>query len=550
MKFLSAFFLGNALTNAADRFLPPWQYDGTVWPLPQSMAVTQEFQILDANIQFVLTPESPQCDIIPDIFQRYQDLIRSHFKIASSSSKKLKFSASSAAGIIDTIEVKIINCENYPSQNMNESYTLQVGSPTPEKVELTASAEWGVIHGLESFTQMIHNIDYRPSVNSTMITDWPRFPFRGFLIDTSRHYLPISVIKAQITALSWNKMNILHWHIVDLQSFPYESQVLPELSFLGSYTPLHVYTIHEIKDIIEFARLRGVRVVPEFDTPGHTDAWGPGGGPKFLTPCYRNGEPDGSHGPINPIYQENYDLMRKLFTEVNEVFRDSYLHLGGDEVPFGCWKSNPDITAYMAKNNLTTYAQLEQVWVQGMVDIAHDLKKNYVVWEEVFVNGVKISNETVVEVWKGRSGTWKDTMNAVTKSGHKAILASPWYLNIISYGVDWEGYYVIEPTDFNGTAEQNKLVMGGSAAMWGEFVDGTNILQRIWPRASAVAERLWSDKSVNQPGPARWRLNEWRCKMLARGLPAQPAIQNPNVNPNFGYCPYPFDPFNNAHYLF
>ena len=123
-----------------------------------------------------------------------------------------------------------------------------------------------------------------------------------------------------------------------------------------------------------------------------------------------------------------------------------------------------------------------------MVDIAHDLKKNYVVWEEVFVNGVKISNETVVEVWKGRSGTWKDTMNAVTKSGHKAILASPWYLNIISYGVDWEGYYVIEPTDFNGTAEQNKLVMGGSAAMWGEFVDGTNILQRIWPRASAVGK--------------------------------------------------------------
>ena len=169
----------------------------------QALTLTECIQSLnfssDANIQFVLTPESPQCDIIPDIFQRYQDLIRSHFKIASSSSKKLKFSASSAAGIIDTIEVKIVNCENYPSQNMNESYTLQVGSPTPEKVELTASAEWGVIHGLESFTQMIHNIDYRPSVNSTMITDWPRFPFRGFLIDTSRHYLPISVIKAQIT---------------------------------------------------------------------------------------------------------------------------------------------------------------------------------------------------------------------------------------------------------------------------------------------------------------------------------------------------------------
>jgi hexosaminidase len=154
---------------------------------------------LDPNIQFILTPDSPQCDILPDVFQRYQALIRSHFK---ASSKKLKFSSSTGVAgvaIIDTIEVKIVNCENVPSQNMNESYTLQVGSPTSEKVELTAMAEWGVIHGLETLTQMIHDIDYRPSINSTMVTDWPRFPFRGFLIDTSRHYLPVSVIKAQIT---------------------------------------------------------------------------------------------------------------------------------------------------------------------------------------------------------------------------------------------------------------------------------------------------------------------------------------------------------------
>jgi len=118
----------------------------------------------------------------------------------------------------------------------------------------------------------------------------------------------------------------------------------------------------------------GVRVVPEFDTPGHTDSWGPGAGPKFLTPCYKNGQPDGTRGPINPIYQENYDLMRKLFTEVNQVFSDSYLHLGGDEVPFGCWKSNPDITDYMTKHNLTTYAQIEQVWVQGLLNILNILR--------------------------------------------------------------------------------------------------------------------------------------------------------------------------------
>ena len=149
-----------------------------------------------------------------------------------------------------------------------------------------------------------------------------------------------------------------------------------------------------------------------------------------------------------------------------------------------------------------------------MVDIAHDLKKNYVVWEEVFVNGVKISNETVVEVWKGRSGTWKDTMSAVTKSGHKAILASPWYLNLISYGVDWEGYYNIEPTDFNGTNEQYELVMGGSAAMWGEYVDGTNILARIWPRASAVGKT--SPFFKNYTKPTNFRENFVVCCFFCR----------------------------------
>lgn len=545
------FFTSLFVAQATDRFLPEWRYHGSVWPQPQSMVVKETYSSIDADINFQLTSDSANCDIIPDIFERYQRIIRAHFTSSQLGvDKKLQFK-SSYISHITTVQVKVIKCENVPSQTMNESYILTVGSPDPSQIEITADAEWGVMHGLESFTQMIHNIDNRPSVNSTMVSDFPRFPFRGFLIDTSRHFLPLSVIKATISALSWNKMNVLHWHIVDLESFPYQSEVLPELSFLGAYTPTHVYSINDIKEVIEFARLRGIRVVPEFDTPGHTSAWGPGGGPKFLTPCYSNGNPTGKLGPINPIYDENYALMQKLFTEVNDVFTDAYLHLGGDEVPFSCWQSNPDITAFMKDKNLTTYAELEQQWVQGMVNIAEQLNKNYVVWEEVFVNGVKLNNHTVVEVWKGRNdGSWKNTMNEVTKAGLQTILAAPWYLNVISYGIDWTRYYTTEPTDFGGTPEQEKLVMGGSAAMWGEYVDGTNHLQRTWPRASAVAERLWSAKSVNSTATATPRLNEWRCRMLSRGLPAQPAVQNPNSMPGYGYCPEPFDPFSSSHFLF
>ena len=118
------------------------------------------------------------------------------------------------------------------------------------------------------------------------------------------------------------------------------------MSELGAYSKFnHVYSQAVIKDLIEFARYRGVRIIPEFDTPGHTESWGPGAGDGFLTKCCDSkGVPDGTVGPIDPSVQANYDLMKTLFGEVKELFKDEFIHLGGDEVPFNCWKSNPNIT--------------------------------------------------------------------------------------------------------------------------------------------------------------------------------------------------------------
>ena len=160
-------------------------------------------------------------------------------------------------------------------------------------------------------------------------------------------------------------------------------------------------------------------------------------------------------------------------------------------MPFGCWKSNPDITAYMKKANLTTYAQLESLWVTGVIGIAENLDLSYIVWEEVFTNGVKVNNETVIDVWKNYgSHKWNETIANVTKAGYNAILSAPWYLNYIEFGVDWPDRYMVEPLNFTGTTEQKNLVIGGSAAMWGEYVDATNILARTWPSASAVGKAI------------------------------------------------------------
>ncbi|XP_062828396.1 beta-hexosaminidase subunit beta [Anolis carolinensis] len=322
-----------------------------------------------------------------------------------------------------------------------------------------------------------------------------------------------------------NKFNVLHWHIVDDQSFPYQSVTFPELSAQGAYSNNHIYSPTDVRLVIEYARLRGIRVIPEFDTPGHTQSWGKGH-KDVLTPCYSGEHPSGSYGPVNPILNTTYDFMVKFFKEVGTVFPDEYIHLGGDEVNFSCWKSNPDVTEFMKKYGFWySYSKLESYYIEKILDIMSSVNKKSIVWQEVFDNGVQLQPDTVIEVWLSH---YHEELRKVTKEGHPAILAAPWYLDIISYGQDWKKYYNVEPLNFLGCKSQKDLVVGGEACLWGEYVDATNFMSRLWPRASAVGERLWSSKNVTDIEDAYSRLNEHRCRMVRRGIAAQPLF--------VGYC--------------
>ncbi|KFO92138.1 Beta-hexosaminidase subunit beta, partial [Buceros rhinoceros silvestris] len=407
-------------------------------------------------------------------------------------------------------------CHSYPQLTSSEAYHLTVTDPV---AILKADEVWGALRGLETFSQMVHEDDYGGFlVNESEVDDFPRFAHRGVLLDTSRHYLPLKSILTNLDAMAFNKFNVFHWHIVDDQSFPYQSIYFPELSDKGAYSYNHIYTPADVRLVIEYARLRGIRVIPEFDTPGHTQSWGKGQ-KDLLTPCYSGEQPTGSFGPVNPILNTTYDFMTKLFKEISSVFPDAYIHLGGDEVNFDCWKSNPEVKEFMKKKGFgMDYTKLESYYVQKILDIVSSYNKGYVVWQEVFDNKAQLKPDTVVQVWKENSYTHE--LGRVTGAGFAAILSAPWYLDYINYGQDWKKYYSIEPLNFPGSEKQKKLLIGGEACLWGEFVDATNLTPRLWPRASAVGERLWSD--------AYERLTNHRCRMLRRGIAAEPVF--------VGYC--------------
>ena len=374
------------------------------------------------------------------------------------------------------------------------------------------------------------------------VTDFPRFPFRGFLHDTARHFLPVPTLFQLIDSLASAKYNVFHWHIVDDESFPYVSTALPKLS-LGSFgggRASLTYSPADVQTVISYAKNRGVRVIPEFDTPGHCKSWG-AGYPEVVTECYSNGKPNGLTGPMNPTVNATFDVLTKLWNEIATVFLDDYVHLGGDEVVFTCWMSNPAIQAFMKAKGWTDYSLLEQFYEQRLIPIVQQTGKKYIVWQEIFDNGLKIDPRTIVDVWK--DSPWQDELAKVTKAGYGAILSAPFYLNYIgdpydtndeckmgylSEG-DWCGYYLIEPLSFAGTAEQKARVLGGEGCMWGEYSSPANVLQNTWPKAAVVGERLWSSAATRDVLDMYSRLPSYTCELNRRGLPASP-ITGP------GYC--------------
>uniref|UniRef100_A0A665WA34 Beta-hexosaminidase n=1 Tax=Echeneis naucrates TaxID=173247 RepID=A0A665WA34_ECHNA len=498
-----------------------------VWPLPQDFTSSMEQYPLNPHtFHFGYGKQSVAqrgCSVLDSAFKRYFSLV---FPDYSSGRLHNEWTQIKDKPFTAEISVDHDHCDDYPNEESSERYNLSVSE---RKAVLNAETVWGAVRGLETFSQLVYQDDSGSYfVNKTEIVDFPRFQFRGILLDTSRHFLPVQTILKTLDAMAYNKFNVFHWHIVDDPSFPYQSCTFPNLSSKGAFHPMtHIYTQSDVRRVISYARLRGIRVLPEFDSPGHTSSWGKGQS-NLLTPCYRSGIPSGTFGPVNPALPSTYQFMARLFQEVSSVFPDSFIHLGGDEVDFSCWRSNPDIRTFMQKMGFgVDFAKLQAFYMESIVNITSALKKTSIVWQDVF----DYHKRVMVEVW--RAGCYLCEVRKVAKAGLRVILASPWYLDQPGPTHDWARYYTVWPLAFKGTDKQKKLVIGGEVCMWGEYVDATNLTPRLWPRASAAAERLWSDErrtsNVDQAFP---RLQDFRCKLVRRGIQAEPLY--------IGHCKHEF----------
>jgi hexosaminidase len=368
-----------------------------------------------------------------------------------------------------------------PQPNMDESYTLDIDSA---HIVLTARTDIGALRGLETLLQLVGPVGSGYALPAAHIEDAPRFAWRGLMIDSGRHFEPLPVILRTLDAMASVKLNVFHWHLTEDQGFRIESKTFPELHQKGSGGQF--YTQDQVREVIAYASDRGIRVVPEFDVPGHTQSWlvghpelGSAPGPFALDPIFGI-----SDDALDPSRESTFEFLDKFFAEMAALFPDPYLHAGGDESNGKEWRANPAIAAFMQQHGFKTTEELQTYFSQRVVKILAAHHKQMVGWDEILSPGLPA--EAVIQSWRGTQ-----YLSDAARQGHLAILSKPWYLDHPRSSAEIFAADPL-PADTTLTVEQQKLILGGEACMWGEHVTPATIDSRIWPRAAVVAERLWS----------------------------------------------------------
>ncbi|VTM23676.1 Beta-hexosaminidase [Raoultella terrigena] len=487
-----------------------------------------------------------------------------------------------------------------PRPDSDESYQLKVSA---EGVTLRANTRFGALRGMETLLQLIQNGAENTAIPYVTIDDAPRFPWRGLLLDSARHFMPLDAIKRQIDGMAAAKLNVFHWHLTDDQGWRFASTRYPKLQQQASDGLF--YTQAQMKEIVRYATDRGIRVVPEIDMPGHASAIAVAYPELMSAPGpYQMERHWGVLKPVlDPTKEATYAFAEAMIGELAAIFPDPYLHIGGDEVDDSQWQANPAIQKFMRGKGLADSHALQAYFNRRLETILEKYHRQMVGWDEIY--HPDLPKSILIQSWQGQ-----DALGEVAKHGYRGILSTGFYLDQPQYtayhyrnevvpqglnGVDtitdndsaqswrfvmprlkgsavegsftlikgdsgWRGFI-----DFKGKsrravqdiawlndnqitfsvdtwmgetrpvltvnddrlggyfllgnarypvsgqrldevpegiqpvvpdAEQQKNLLGGEAALWAENVAAPVLDIKLWPRAFAVAERLWSAQDV------------------------------------------------------
>ncbi len=380
--------------------------------------------------------------------------------------------------------------------DIDESYKLNIQS---DKIFIDTKTDIGAMRAIETLYQLLNNDSSKYYFPKSVINDSPRFKWRGLMIDVSRHFMPVDVIKRNINGMALVKMNVLHLHLSDNQSVRVESKLFPQIQSKSSNK--EYFTQEQLKEIIEYADSKGIRVIPEFDIPWHTTAW-------FtafpeLASKKDNYELETNWGVFDPVFnpaiEETYEFFDKFIGEMAKIFPDEYFHIGGDEGTDKHWLENKQITDFMKKNNMKDIQSLHNYFNLRILRILEKYNKKMIGWDEIFQP--EMPNNIVIQSWRGH----KSLIESANK-GYSGILSNGYYIDLIQ-PTDYHYLNDPIPDSVHLSNESRERILGGEATMWSELVTYENIDSRIWPRTAAIAERFWSKSDVKDVKSMYFRLD-------------------------------------------
>lgn len=486
-------------------------------------------------------------------------------------------------GTITRCFVDVSSSDMSLSASTIESYTIQVGSPQraasplePQNVTITATTVFGALRALESLTHLVtYNYTSRSfAVAGTTVQDQPRFEFRGVMVDAARNFMELSALRQLVDGMSFMKLNVLHLHLSDDQSWPLEIVSYPRLSIWGSLTNYsHSYSQVEMKSFVQYAYERGVRIIPEFDFPGHSSklcqAY-----PEY---CAHWIDDDGHEEfqLIDPTNEQAWIFLERLHTEIASIFISDEVHIGGDEVWTVPWEQDPDVQQWMVTHNSScpdnpalacgTVTGLLHYFFRREIGILAKLGKKALGWAPGIDNfnsgdsgNEDYSNYSItLDNWIGfdppGAQYWQDQQNVYTKAHAHVILSGPFYLvdrwpNINDGNrFAWHDMYHSDPQNFTGSVDQMSLVRGAKLCIWDDAArtDSANLPSKAGLFLEALGESLWVGHGRIDPSDqpqdyfTSMRFKDHRCRLLRRGFVFEPvefiSIPCPVEQPNFDH---------------